>query len=163
MLYHSTLASRVRKKKKKKKKKTCRDSILNLMCRDGPCGSTDHQRQEPRIQDVIATSIYYKCLVGPSNRPICTRCCFAMTHMIQVCSKFLECAGTDHEDQPVINAKNLAAASPSLSHQFQHLIAASIYDKYLVGPSIRPICTRYCFTMTNVIQVCSRFSFEGFS
>ena len=37
------------------------------------------------------------------------------------------------------------------------LIAASIYDNYSVGPSIRPICTRYCFTMTNLIQVCSNF------
>ena len=30
------------------------------------------------------------------------------------------------------------------------LIAASIYDEYSIGPSIRPICTRYCFTMTNM-------------
>ena len=28
---------------------------------------------------------------------------------------------------------------------------ASVYDKYSVGPSIRPICTRCCFTMTNMI------------
>ena len=34
-------------------------------------------------------------------------------------------------------------------------ISASIYVEYSVGPSIRPICTRYCFTMTNMIQVCS--------
>ena len=32
-------------------------------------------------------------------------------------------------------------------------IAASISDRYSVGPSIRPICTRCCFTMTNMIQV----------
>ena len=37
------------------------------------------------------------------------------------------------------------------------LIAASIYDEYSTGPSIRPICTRCCLTMTNVIQVCSNF------
>ena len=30
-------------------------------------------------------------------------------------------------------------------------------DKYSVGPSILPICTRCCFTMTNMIQVCSNF------
>ena len=37
------------------------------------------------------------------------------------------------------------------------LIAASVYDKYSVGPSIRPVCTKCCFTMTNMIQVCSNF------
>ena len=36
-------------------------------------------------------------------------------------------------------------------------ISASIYDKYSVGRSIRPICTRCCFTMTNMIQVCGNF------
>ena len=36
-------------------------------------------------------------------------------------------------------------------------IAASIYDKCSAGPSIRPICTRRCFTTTNMIQVCSNF------
>ena len=35
------------------------------------------------------------------------------------------------------------------------LTAASIYDKHSVGLSIRPICTRCCFTMTKKIQVCS--------
>ena len=38
-----------------------------------------------------------------------------------------------------------------------NLIAASIYDKYSVGPSILPIGTRCCFTMTNLIQMCSNF------
>ena len=37
------------------------------------------------------------------------------------------------------------------------LIAASSYHKDSVGPSIRPICTRCCLTMTNMIQVCSKF------
>ena len=37
------------------------------------------------------------------------------------------------------------------------LIPASIYGKYSVGPSIRPICTRCCFIITNMIQVCSNF------
>ena len=27
-----------------------------------------------------------RCSVGPSIRPICTRCCFTMTDMVQVCS-----------------------------------------------------------------------------
>ena len=31
------------------------------------------------------------------------------------------------------------------------------YDKYSVGPSIRPIYTRCCFEMTNMIQACSNF------
>ena len=42
---------------------------------------------------------------------------------------------------------------PSISN----LIAASIYDRYLVGPSIRLICTRCCFTMTHMIQVCGNW------
>ena len=37
------------------------------------------------------------------------------------------------------------------------LIAASTYDKYSVDLSIRPICTRCCLTMTDMIQVCSNF------
>ena len=39
----------------------------------------------------------------------------------------------------------------------EDLIAAIIHDQYSVGPSIRPICTRSCFKMTNMIQVCSNF------
>ena len=38
--------------------------------------------------DLISECIYDKCSVGPSIRPICTRCCFAMTNMIRVCSNF---------------------------------------------------------------------------
>ena len=37
------------------------------------------------------------------------------------------------------------------------LIAASMYDKYSVGPSIRSTCTRCSFTMTNMIRVRSSF------
>jgi hypothetical protein len=36
-------------------------------------------------------------------------------------------------------------------------IAASIHDRYSIGPSIRPIYTRYCFTTISLIQVCSNF------
>jgi len=37
------------------------------------------------------------------------------------------------------------------------LTAASIHDRLSVGPSIQPICTRCCFTMTNMVQMCSNF------
>ena len=37
----------------------------------------------------------------------------------------------------------------------QDLIPVSMYDKYPVGPSVRPIRTRFCSTMTNMIKVCS--------
>ena len=37
------------------------------------------------------------------------------------------------------------------------LIAVSVYDGNSVGPSTQPICTRWCFTMTNMIQACSNF------
>ena len=43
------------------------------------------------------------------------------------------------------------------SRPSRNSIAASIYDKYWAGPSIRPICTRCCFTMTRMIQACSNF------
>jgi len=36
-------------------------------------------------------------------------------------------------------------------------IKSGIYLKYLVGPSIRQIYTRYCFTMTNMMQLCSNY------
>ena len=36
-------------------------------------------------------------------------------------------------------------------------IAASIYNIHSVGPSVRPVCTRCCFRMTNMIQACSKF------
>ena len=38
-----------------------------------------------------------------------------------------------------------------------NLIAPSAHAKYFLRPSFRPICTRLCFAMTNVIQVCSNF------
>ena len=50
-----------------------------------------------------------------------------------------------------------ARATPISSSKTKDLIAASSYDKCSVGPSIRPICTRCCFTMTNMIQVCGNF------
>ena len=37
------------------------------------------------------------------------------------------------------------------------LSAAGISNGHSVGPSIRPICTRCCFTMTGMIKVCSNF------
>ena len=37
----------------------------------------------------------------------------------------------------------------------RNLIAASIYDKYSIGPSTRPMGTRCCFKMTSLIQMCS--------
>jgi len=42
-------------------------------------------------------------------------------------------------------------------HEWTDLIAASVNENYQVGPSIRPICIRCYFTMTNTIQVCSNF------
>jgi hypothetical protein len=36
-------------------------------------------------------------------------------------------------------------------------IAASVYQRYSVRPSIRPVCTRCCFTTTNMIQLCGDF------
>jgi hypothetical protein len=38
-----------------------------------------------------------------------------------------------------------------------NLIAASVHDEYSVRPIIRTVCTRYCLTMTDVIQKCTNF------
>ena len=46
---------------------------------------------------------------------------------------------------------------PAHSGLESDLIAANIHDKHSVGPSIRPVGTRCCFTMTSVIRVCSNF------
>ena len=48
------------------------------------CCKGDHVRA---IFDLIAVSIYDKYCEGPSVRSIRTRCCFAMTDVIQACSK----------------------------------------------------------------------------
>ena len=42
-------------------------------------------------------------------------------------------------------------------------VAAGIYTKHSVGPSIRPICTRRCLTMTNMVQACYCFELEYLS
>ena len=44
-----------------------------------------------------------------------------------------------------------------------NLIAVSIPDKYWVGPSIRPFCTRCGFTMTDMILVVNFVEPEYFS
>ena len=38
-----------------------------------------------------------------------------------------------------------------------NLTAANIHDQYSVSPSVRSICTRCCFTVTNMIRACSNF------
>ena len=40
---------------------------------------------------------------------------------------------------------------------YPDLIAASMYARYSVGPSILPRCTICIFPTTNMIQVCSKF------
>ena len=42
-----------------------------------------------------------------------------------------------------------------------NLTAANIHDTYSIGPSIRPVFTRCCFTKTNMIRVCSNFHRAG--
>jgi hypothetical protein len=55
------------------------------------------------------------------------------------------------------NQTELPSEGPCVEHGCRDLIAASIYENYSIGPSIRPICTRCCPTVTNEIQVCSSF------
>jgi len=45
---------------------------------------TASQVPKALAHDFIAASIYHKYSIGPSTLPICTRCCFTMTYIIQV-------------------------------------------------------------------------------
>ena len=60
------------------------------------------------------------------------------------------------KDEPTADIMGDSKHPPPLpvKRPSQNLIAANIYDKYSIGPSNRPICTRRCFTMTSLIQVC---------
>ena len=46
---------------------------------------------------------------------------------------------------------------PSICRKYSPRQAASVGDKYSIGPSIGPSCTRCWFIMIIVIQVCSNF------
>ena len=48
-----------------------------------------------------------------------------------------------------------------LTLSLMNLISVTNYDEYSAGPSIRPICTRNCLTMNNMIQVCSNLHWPG--
>ena len=67
-----------------------------------------------------------------------------------------------HDNRHVLPEIRLHFRQPAgywvLGFRCMDLIAARIYDKFSVDPSIRPMCTRDCFTMTNMIQVCNNFS-----
>ena len=47
-------------------------------------------------QNFIEVSVYENHSQGPSIEPGCTRCCFTMTHMIQVCGNFIESEYLSH-------------------------------------------------------------------
>jgi len=50
------------------------------------------------------------------------------------------------------------ASSMHSGHQRRvNLIAASIYDEYSIGASIRPICTKCCCIILNMTQVSINF------
>ena len=55
----------------------------------------------------------------------------------------------------MVGARAAGAAWRGHDAGHSNLILASIYDDYLVGPSIRPACTRRGFPMTDLVQVCS--------
>jgi len=70
--------------------------------------------------------------------------------------------GKDNQAVPKIscgppNMQHLTLPSLKLRRIPTDQIAASIYDKYSVGISFEPICSRCCFTVTHMIQVCSDF------
>ena len=67
----------------------------------------------------------------------------------------------EDSDEYVVNKELSLLACPQKitpggwGREMRELIAANIYDKYSIVPSIRPICARYRFTMKNMIQLCS--------
>ena len=86
----------------------------------------------------------------PTNRS-CTFPVLSFSSLSLILSRSHPCPS------PSQSPLNRNLACQWLGRRDEYLIAASIHDKYSVGPSIRPICTRSCFTMTNMIQVCSNF------
>ena len=65
------------------------------------------------------------------------------------------CETTDHHITPLLPFR---FGEPKYRlRQGWALLAARIHGRYSVGSSLRPMCTRCCFTMTNMIQVCSNF------
>ena len=83
----------------------------------------------------------------------CVRVCACLCACVSVCVSVCVCVCV----WMCVCARRWCA--PPLFCQLTHTpaIAVSIYDKYSVGPSIRPLCTRCGFTMTNASQVCSSF------
>ena len=57
----------------------------------------------------------------------------------------------------VDNGGETKESKRSRDRERPNLTAASTHGIYSVDPSIRPICTRCCFTMTHMIQVCGNF------
>ena len=54
-----------------------------------PCSELDPQTPtQAAAANLTPANIYHRYSVGPSIRPMCTRCCLTMTHMTQVCSNF---------------------------------------------------------------------------
>jgi len=66
----------------------------------------------------------------------------------------------EEEEQRVIPFPHVSGANPggksgesTLGKSGESTFGHASVFKYSVGPSIRPICTRCCFTVTDIIQV----------
>ena len=98
--------------------------------------SDEHAGRGPGL---IAASMYSKYSAGPSIRPICTRNCFTMTNMLEVCSNF-------HRARE-FRGRGVPACQRRARRPWPR---SNIYEKYSVCPFSRPIRTRCCFTMTKM-------------
>ena len=67
----------------------------------------------------------------------------------EICCRRLDIAQHPLESKGVVETKYVSVRNQG------DFIEVSVYDKRSVGPSIRPVCTRCCLTMTDMIQVCS--------
>ena len=102
------------------------------------------EREPRRVRNLIAASIHKRYSVGPSTLLISKRCCFIMTNMIQVCSKF-HCAQAFIIDTRPDEIRAGATENPRPVFRLNHLIVrpykgiSLTQKRTLLGPYGRPM------------------------
>ena len=121
---------------------TAKSSILFWQMVDGkelylyPCG-------------LIATSVFNDTFTLSKNKELSTDKEVTPPPSFFLASKVIWTAN--------VNCKCASTYDTRAPNADLNLIGASMFGKYSVGPSIRSICTRRCFTMINMVQACSDF------
>ena len=81
----------------------------------------------------------------------CVRYCTDLFYNLYHGLTFERCSAVKTRHESILPSKSTRLSSGNM----KDWIAEGFYDKYSADPSIRPICTRCCFTTTNMIQACS--------